>query len=130
MTPFEAYMKCKKENKRILELEDIIICDPKCSYYYANDIIKGPWEKGEDSISKNPQYSYWYATDIIKGPWEKGEDSISKNPQYSYWYATDIIKGPFEKSHPIIFNSQYNHDYIKLLKRKKYDLNKINEWLI
>ena len=104
MTPYEAYSKCLEQNKRILELEDI--------------------------ISTSPQYSYYYVLDIIRAPWKQGENSISKNPIWSYKYANYIIKGPFEKCHPIIFYSDYKDDYINFLKSIKYDINKISEWLI
>lgn len=104
MTPKEAYEKCYKQKKRILKLEDIIATDSK--------------------------YSYCYSFNIIKGPWERGEEAISKDPWHSYLYARDVIKGPFEKSHPIIFYYQIKDYYLDLLKRKKYDMNKISEWLI
>jgi hypothetical protein len=130
MTPQEAYKKCLKEKRRIIELEQIISTDSEYSYYYAHYIIKGPWEQGENSISSNPECSYWYARDIIKGPWEKGEESISKDPENSYYYAHDVIKRPFQKSHSIVFNSDYKNRYVDFLKFINYDLNKISEWLI
>ena len=104
MSPQKAYQKCKKENRRISELEDLIATDPKHSYFYTHDIIKGLWELSEETISKDPEYSYWY--------------------------ARNVIKGPFEKSHHIIFNSHHKNDYINFLKSINYDLNKISEWLI
>ena len=52
MTPGEAYNKCIKENKRMLDLEDIISIDPEHSYLYAYNIIKESWEKGEKSYDK------------------------------------------------------------------------------
>jgi hypothetical protein len=130
MTPKEAFEKCKKENKRIIELEDLISADLDYSYRYAREIIKGRFEKGEDNFSKNSEWSYLYARDVIKGPFEKGEDAISKKPSLSYSYASNIIKGPFEKCHPFILNSDYKNDYIDFLKSINYDLNKISEWLI
>jgi hypothetical protein len=104
MTSYKAYYECYRKCKRIPELEDI--------------------------ISTSPQYSYYYALNIIRGPWEEGKDIISKHPYWSYKYARNIIKGPFEKCHHIIFNSEYKENYIHFLKRKKYDMTKINEWLI
>lgn len=101
MTPLNAYKKCYEESKRIPELEEIIATDAKCSYLYSYQIIKAPWDHGEEVISKNPEFSYYY--------------------------ARNIIKGPFEMCHNIIFNSKYKNNYIKLLKRKKYDYA---EWLI
>jgi hypothetical protein len=104
MTAQKAYQKCLNEQKRTPELEDIIATDP--------------------------HYSYRYARYIIKGPFKKGEEFISKNPYYCYQYVCYVIKGSFEKCHPIIFNSNYKDQYINFLKRIKYDLNKISEWLI
>jgi hypothetical protein len=44
MTPQEAYYKCLNEKRRIQELEDIIT-NPMWSYYYARNVIKGPFDK-------------------------------------------------------------------------------------
>ena len=104
MTPEEAYYKCKNENRRIPELEDVIATDSK--------------------------YSYRYAINIIKGRWEKGERSISTNSHYSYWYVINIINCPFELGHRAIFNSHYKNEYIDFLKSINYDLSEIGEWLI
>ena len=104
MTPYEAYSECYKQGKRIPELEGIISSDPK--------------------------YSYFYALNIIGGPWKQGEDSISSDLEWSYDYIHYIIEGPFEKCHPFIFDSEYKENYIHFLKRKKYDMDKISEWLI
>ena len=104
MTPEEAYYKCRKKNKRIPELEEIIATNSYCSYFYARNIIKGPWKRGEEAINKHPEYSFWY--------------------------ALYVIKQPFEKCHSHIFNSQYKDKYIKFLKSINYDMGKISEWLI
>jgi len=104
MTSYEAYQKCLKQNKRIPKLEEIISIDSQCSYYYA--------------------------LNVIQGPFERGEEIISKHPYYSYLYASVIIEGPFEKCHPFILNSSYKNDYIYFLKTINYDITKINEWLI
>ena len=130
MSPQKAYQKCKKENRRISELEKNIATDPEYSYYYALQIIEGPFESGEDTISKDSEWSYKYAFYILDKQWELSEEAISKDPEYSYWYARNVIKGPFEKSHHIIFNSHHKNDYIDFLKSINYDLNKISEWLI
>ena len=130
MTPEQAYLRCIKENKKISELEGIISNDYYYSYLYALHVIEGPFEKGEKEISKHPYWSFHYTRDIIKRRWERGEEVISKNSHYSYYYARDIIQEPFEKCHPIIFNSEYKNNYMNFLKSKKYELNKISEWLI
>ena len=104
MSPEEAWLKCKNKKKRIPELEDVIATDSK--------------------------YSYYYASDIIKGRWEKGEQSIATNCHYSYWYAINIINCPFHLGHHFIFNSRWKEDYIIFLKSINYDLNEIIEWLL
>lgn len=71
MTPEKAFKECLKINKRILSYESIICQSAEVSLYYAQDIIKGPWEPAELKISKSHFLSYNYATKIIKGPFEK-----------------------------------------------------------
>jgi len=59
MTPEEAYNKSKKENHRVLELENIIAEDPEYSYHYASNVIRGPFRKGHVSIfNSNWKYNY------------------------------------------------------------------------
>lgn len=43
MSPLEAYDECLLNNKRIYELEKIIAESDMCSYWYAINIIKGPF---------------------------------------------------------------------------------------
>jgi len=130
MTPEEAYLKCLHENHRISELESVIATDPKFSYLYARDVIKGRFEKGEQIIVTDPYFSFCYARELIGGRFEEGEKSIATDPDFSYRYARDVIKGPFPLCHSIIFKSFYKKDYIDFLKSINYDLNEIGEWLI
>lgn len=130
MTSEEAYNECLKQNKNIPELESFIINEAKWSFFYARDIIKKRWEKGENVISQNTEYSYRYSLEIVKKQWLKGEESINKNSEYAYYYVCNIVKKPYEKFHNIILCSAYRNDYIDFLKNKKYNMNKISEWLI
>jgi hypothetical protein len=156
MTPKEACLKCSNENRRILELESIIAADPKYSYKYARDVIKGRFKKGERSIATDKifsyryardiikrrwkqgeksiiidiEYAYHYANDVIKGKFIEGESSIATHPEHSYSYVHNVIKGPFPLAHPIIFNSKWKYNYINFLKSINYDLSEIEEWLI
>ena len=59
MTPKDAYEKCRKKDKRILELEKIISTDSYYSYRYAYIIIGGPFEKCH-SIIFNSDYKNDY----------------------------------------------------------------------
>ena len=101
--------------------EDIISKDARYSYCYARFVLKGRFEKGEDIISKDARYSYYYARDVLKGRFEKGEDIISKNAEYSYIYALDILKGRFEKGESAISKDDR---YSKLYKINVYDPTK------
>lgn len=104
MTPEEAYWKSRSETQRNLELEKLIL--------------------------KSSIYTFYYIENVIKVPWEEGEDVICKNPIYSISYAKRILEGPFEKCHPYIFNSDYRDIYYRFLLLINYDVNKIKEWLI
>jgi hypothetical protein len=107
------------------ELEDIIAQSADYSYFYAYNILKGPFVKGEDAIAQSSYYSYYYARDVLKGPFPKGEDAIAKNAQFSYWYAEDILKDRFEKGEPTLIKSNYLDDYKKFLK----SIKKLDEFL-
>ena len=108
MTPASAFDKCLSRGERIPELESI--------------------------IAKSESASYRYANEIIKGRFEKGEEEISCNLHYSYHYAVNILKGPFYLCHPYIFESKYKEPYISFLKSIGYDIKEIydqyGEWLI
>jgi len=127
MTPKQAYYKATRDlGERIPELELelelklklVINEDAKYSYYYARDIIKGRWEKGELDISKDAYYSYCYAIEVIKGRWELGEAAISKDARYSSHYAKHVIKGrlpDFMHNQMILDNNEYAKDYIEFV---------------
>ena len=97
MTPDQVYSKALQAGKRFPELEDIILADyltnQHYSFVYAQNVIKGRWEKAEDIILTDVLYSYLYARDIIKGRWVEAEDIIMTHPQYAYLYALYVTKG-------------------------------------
>ena len=104
MNPEYAFRFSFYQKKRIIEYEKIIITDPKWSYYYAKDVIKGRFDEAKHTIASDPLWAFWY--------------------------AKDILCNPFEECHYVIFNSKYKNEYIGFLKSIGYDLNKISEWLI
>jgi len=108
MSPSEAFNECLSRGERIPELEFI--------------------------IAKSQSASYRYANEIVKGRFEKGEEEISCNLHYSYHYAVNVLKGPFYLCHPYIFDSKYKDKYINFLKSINYNLSEISdqygEWLI
>ena len=75
--------------------EDAIASDASCAYNYAVNVIRGRWPKGEDAIARDAKFSYWYSLTVIKLPWPKGEDAIASNADLAYMYARKIIVGPW-----------------------------------
>jgi len=67
MTPERAYWKAHGAGERSPEIEDIILTNSWCSYFYARDVIKGRWIEAEDIIMTESEDSYLYARDVIKG---------------------------------------------------------------
>jgi len=118
MTPYQAYEKAYNSGKRIPKLEPTISKDAFSSFYYALNVIKGKWEKGEETISKDAHWSYCYARHIIKGKWELGEPAISKDAYLSYHYALDVIKGKlpdFMHNQIILGNNEYTKEYVEFI---------------
>ena len=127
MTPEQAYNICYNNKRRILKLEPLIATDANWSYWYAANVINGPFKKGEDIISKYTMESYLYARDIKMGRFKRGEISIIKDPKLAYWYCKLIINLPLEEAHSVIFKSMWKEEYIDYLKEINYDLTKIKE---
>ena len=67
MTPRNAYKKAFLEDKRLPELEYIILADPWYSFLYAAHVIEGQWKEAEDVIMDDPQASFYYSKDVIEG---------------------------------------------------------------
>ena len=65
MTPHEAYLKALAAGKRLPELEPIVLQDVRYACFYAEDIIKGRWEKAEAIIATDDNCAYYYARYIL-----------------------------------------------------------------
>jgi hypothetical protein len=90
---------------------------PEEAYYYARK-LKRRYPAGEHIIASNSWASYFYALDIIKGPWKMGEHTISQDPEYATYYATDILKKPFPEGEPAIaMSAGYAGDYENFIDR-------------
>ena len=60
--------------------KELALTDPQLAFWYANDIVKGPWKEAEDIISTCAFESWRYAKFVIKGRFTIGESTIKKNP--------------------------------------------------
>lgn len=89
-TPEEAYYYARKLGRRYPSGEHIIASNPWAAYFYALDIIKGPWKMGERTISQDPQYATHYAIDILKKPFPEGEPAIAMSTDYARDYENFI----------------------------------------
>jgi hypothetical protein len=49
-------------------------------------------KKREDEIAKDAEYSYYYATDVLKAPFPKGEDVIANTRYYALAYPKKILQ--------------------------------------
>jgi hypothetical protein len=135
--------------EKLKELESEIAKDPKSTYYYAQDVIKGRFPLGESAIAQSAQwayqyaeyvikgrfplaepaiaqsaqYAYQYARDVIKGRFELGESVIAKDPKWAYWYAKDIIKGRWIEGEPVIATSaEHSWRYAAYIIRGRWEL--------
>jgi len=94
----EQYTEVPDKQAMIMILSGDVVqvsCNAKLAYWYARDVIKGPWPAGEAAIATDPYWAYEYAHDVIGKPWPPGEAAIAKDPKLAYWYARDVIKGPW-----------------------------------
>ena len=76
---WERYKKNKEELKK---REKYIAKSAQYSYYYAKNILKGPFPLGEEAIAKDTVYANEYAKEVLKGPFPAGEEAIAKTPRF------------------------------------------------
>jgi hypothetical protein len=99
---YEALKSGKLNAQQKKEAESVVAKDPEFACWYARDVIKGRFPKGEPAIAKDPEWAYWYACNVIKGRFPKGESAIAKDPEWACWYARSVIKGRFPEAEPAI----------------------------
>jgi hypothetical protein len=97
----EAYYRLKDGDKDPV-LVKVVAKDPKYAYYYADEVLGGPFPLGEPAIAKDAYWAYPYARNVLKKPFPLGEPAIAKNAIDAYPYARYILKGPFPLGEPAI----------------------------
>ena len=50
-------------------------------------------------------WAYWYARNVVKGPWPQGEAAILKSLYFSVQYAYKVIGGRFPSCEPLVMKS-------------------------
>lgn len=106
MTPYDVYMKATEAQKRLPELEPIIVCNAYWACKYALNVIKGRWSEAEPAIVKCQNNAYCYARDVIKERWPEAEENIMQSIAYAYLYARDVIKGRWMEAEPVIIKEE------------------------
>jgi len=87
MTAEDAYLKAKKAQKRMPELEPIILTQVGYSCMYASDVIKGRWPEAEPIIIERADYACEYAQNVIQGRWPEAEEMIAKSILKEHYIA-------------------------------------------
>ena len=72
--------------------------DPEWAYWYADEVLKGPFKLGEPAIAEDSMRAYWYAAEILEGPFPLGEPTIAKDPRRAYWYARGVLHLPEDQA--------------------------------
>lgn len=74
----------------IIENKSEIAKDPWLSLFYARDILKKRWKKGEEAIASKLETAYRYVVDVIKSPFPLGEKIFNENLHYKDWYSSYV----------------------------------------
>lgn len=107
-------------HKKIYKIsENIILQDPKYSYRYAEQVIKGRWKKAEPTLAKDIYFSFYYAKNILKKRFKLAENLIATDAEFAYDYATNIIKKRWQKGEESICkNASFSYKYSQFLKSR------------
>ena len=106
------------------------LSSPKFAYFYAKDVINGPWPLGEALIAQHAGCAYCYARDVIKGRFPEGEAVIAQNAGGAYLYAEYVIRDRWPLGEAAIAQDPYWASvYYKLFKDQFTEREKVL-WLL
>ena len=110
-------------DEQIPELEPLIATSARNACDYAEYVLKGRFELGEEIIAKNAAYSYYYARYVLKERFELGEAIIATDAYCACNYAIHVLNGRFELGELTIqYNPEFCAKYIEFL-QTKYPIN-------
>ena len=81
--PGKAPVRDTRKVDEVGTLPDGVV-DAKSAYEHAR--LNPGWVAGEHYIKEDPRFSFLYARDVLKGPFVKGEAAIAKDPTYEGQY--------------------------------------------
>jgi hypothetical protein len=68
--------KVANTNKKKQKLEHLWASDAEYAFKYAYEVLREPWEPGEEAIARESMYAFLYARFVIKtsmGTWRKSD---------------------------------------------------------
>ena len=94
MTPKQAYAKARIEGPSDLT-RNAVLKDPRCTYWYAEDVDKCPRNDTRRAVLSEPLYAYWYSKDVDRcwraDTWKSsstGRRSVQAPFEYSLEWLT------------------------------------------
>jgi hypothetical protein len=72
---------------------ELLATVPSLAFGYAQYILNGKFELGEEAIAKNAYYSVLYAEHVLHDRFELAEPEIAKCANFSLRYAIHVLKG-------------------------------------
>ncbi len=75
-------------------LESVIAQDTERAYWYARDVLKGPFPEAEPAIMQHSKFAVWYAQDVLKAPWLEAEPLIARDSIWAAEYSRTVLKTP------------------------------------
>lgn len=111
--PRSALRFAQQLNRRVPELEPIILKDATASMSYAYAILKQRWPEAEPLILKNAEDSSWYAENVLKKRWPEAEPLILKSSNAAVHYAYSVLKKRWPEAEPIIKQNKDNWKFYK-----------------
>lgn len=137
MGPLEAFCEACRQNKRILELENIIKRDPMLSSLYAEEIIKGRWLEAEQNIlNSNPNaINHYLHCNKELQPTRSKEVPLKLGKFIIYDIPNTITDEQIDQLFISLFEmSSYNihkgHTYHNMSKYREYNEQIINKQLL
>lgn len=93
------------------KLEERINDWGEMAYWYALNVLNGPFPAGERAIARHAMWSYLYAKHVIMGRFRLGEEAIARSPRFAFHYTRYVVEGQFQVEESDLTSSK---DYYRI----------------